>query len=88
MTIKKALERAKKRREDDKEYLKDKREAKSVDSYFLNELFERSGEFSNWENRILIKELAAYILDKKEGRAESNFIKHLEEYEPDVFEEE
>ena len=81
MTIKKALERAKKRREDDKEYLKDKR-----DSYFLNELFERSGEFSNWENRILIKELAAYILDKKEGRAESNFIKHLEEYEPDVFE--
>ena len=57
----------------------------TVDNFLLNAIFEEYGGFT-LEGKLL-KELAAYILDLREGRAAPSFIEHLKEYQEDLFEE-
>jgi hypothetical protein len=65
-----------------------KREPKkeTVDTFLLNAIFEEYGGFT-LEGKLL-KELAAYVLDMKEGRAAPSFIEHLKEYQESLFEDE
>ena len=83
MSFKEMLARAEQRCKDWNETEENKR---TVDDFLLNEIFEQYG---GWKlENILLKELAAYIIDLKEGRATKSFIEHLKEYQEDLFEDE
>ena len=83
MSFKEMLTRAEQRCED---WNKTEKNKKTVDDFLLNEIFEQYG---GWKlENILLKELAAYVIDLKEGRAAESFIEHLKEYQEDLFEDE
>ena len=82
MTFKELLARAEKRC---KEWNKTETRKETVDNFLLNEIFENYGGFTL--EGILVKELAAYLLDLREDRAAPSFIEHLKEYQEDLFEE-
>lgn len=83
MRFKEMLARAKRRCED---WNKTEPNKRDVDDFLLNEIFEKYGGFDL--EGILLKELAAYIMDMKEGRAEKNFLEHLKVWQEGLFEDE
>lgn len=83
MSFKEMLARAKRRCEN---WNKTETKKRDVEDFLLNEIFESYG---GWDlENILLKELAAYVMDMKEGRAAENFIEHLKEYQESLFEDE
>lgn len=83
MSFKEMLARAQKRC---KEWNETETKKRDVEDFLLNEIFEQYG---GWDlENILLKELAAYVMDTKEGRAAENFIEHLKEYQEGLFEDE